>query len=77
MSETVPLEFVHVALQSRQRLTGLQWGYSGVNSFAHLNHIKCLTKPDTLFDIGILGVPFDTATTFRPGKCNNFFSFIM
>ena len=56
------------ALPFRSRLTGLQWGYSGVNSFAHLNHVKCLTKPETLFDIAILGVPFDTATTYRPGR---------
>jgi hypothetical protein len=44
-----------------------QWGFSGVNSFAHLKHVKCLPKPDTLFDIAILGAPFDTAVSYRPG----------
>ncbi len=38
-----------------------------MNSFAHLEHVKCLTKPETLFDIGIIGVPFDTAVSYRPG----------
>jgi len=51
----------------RKKLIASKWGYSGVNSFAHLEHVKCLTKPDTLFDIAVLGVPFDTATTYRPG----------
>jgi hypothetical protein len=45
-----------------------QWGFSGISTFAHLNYEKCLTKPDTLFDIAILGVPFDTAVSYRPGK---------
>lgn len=55
-------------------LTHSQWGFSGVNSFAHLEHIKCLTKPDTPFDIAILGVPFDTAVSYRPGMHNFSFS---
>jgi hypothetical protein len=38
-----------------------------VNTFAHLEHLKCLTNPDALFDIGVLGVPFDTAVSYRPG----------
>ena len=36
----------------------MQWGFAGVSTFAHLNHVKCLTNPDTLFDIGIIGVPY-------------------
>ncbi|KAH8653109.1 Ureohydrolase [Tricladium varicosporioides] len=47
--------------------TALKWGYSGINSFAHLEHVKCLTNPEKLFDIAVLGVPFDTAVTYRPG----------
>lgn len=42
-----------------------------MNSFAHLEHVKCLTKPDTLFDIAILGVPFDTAVSYRPGSLSH------
>ena len=45
----------------------IQWGFSGVSTFAHLKHTKCLTSTDTLFDIAILGVPFDTAVSYRPG----------
>ncbi|PQE06881.1 hypothetical protein CJF31_00010993 [Rutstroemia sp. NJR-2017a BVV2] len=37
------------------------WGFSGISTFAHLDYKKCLTTPEELFDIGILGVPFDTA----------------
>ena len=45
----------------------IQWGFSGVSTFAHLKHTKCLTSTDTLFDIALLGVPFDTAVSYRPG----------
>ena len=48
-------------------VTSQKWGFSGVNSFAHLEHVKCLTSPESIFDIGILGVPFDTAVSYRPG----------
>lgn len=30
-------------------------------------HVKCLTQPDEAFDIGIIGAPFDTAVSYRPG----------
>ena len=30
--------------------------------------MKCLTAPDVEFDIGIVGVPFDTAVSYRPGE---------
>ncbi|PBP27054.1 hypothetical protein BUE80_DR001952 [Diplocarpon rosae] len=45
----------------------LQWGFNGFNSFAHLEHVKCLTKSEKPFDIAIIGVPFDTAVSYRPG----------
>lgn len=45
----------------------LKWGFSGVSTFAHLPHTRCLTHPDTEFDIGIIGAPFDTAVSYRPG----------
>ncbi|TVY90785.1 Guanidinobutyrase, partial [Lachnellula willkommii] len=59
----VGLRFFFARVLGRQ----VWWGYSGVNSFAHLEHIKCLAKPESLFDIAILGVPFDTAVSYRPG----------
>ncbi|KAK7450582.1 hypothetical protein VKT23_012891 [Stygiomarasmius scandens] len=42
-------------------------GYTGLLSFAHLPYLKCLEDPSKLFDIGVLGFPFDTTTTYRPG----------
>ncbi|KAI0526559.1 agmatinase [Xylaria bambusicola] len=46
---------------------GTDWGFSGISTFAHLKHVKCLTTPSELFDIAILGAPFDTAVSYRPG----------
>ncbi|KEF52186.1 agmatinase [Exophiala aquamarina CBS 119918] len=43
------------------------WGFTGISTFAHLKHVKCLTTPYEPFDIGILGAPFDTAVSYRPG----------
>ncbi|KAJ3552997.1 hypothetical protein NPX13_g10985 [Xylaria arbuscula] len=50
---------------------GTDWGFSGISTFAHLRHVKCLTTPNELFDIAILGAPFDTAVSYRPGKLNS------
>ena len=44
-----------------------KWGFSGIGAFAHLPHIRCLTDPASTFDIGIIGAPFDTAVSYRPG----------
>ncbi|QSS51849.1 agmatine ureohydrolase [Histoplasma capsulatum var. duboisii H88] len=41
--------------------------FSGVSTFAHLKHVKCLLEPDEHYDIAILGAPFDTSVSFRPG----------
>lgn len=46
---------------------GTDWGYSGISTFAHLEHQRCLQHPDVEYDIAILGVPFDTAVSYRPG----------
>lgn len=45
----------------------MQWGFSGINTFAHLPHIRCLQNPDEEYDIAVLGAPFDTAVSYRPG----------
>lgn len=45
-----------------------QWPFSGIATFAHLDHVKCLVNPDVAFDIGVIGAPFDTTTSYRPGK---------
>ncbi|CUS14356.1 unnamed protein product [Tuber aestivum] len=41
--------------------------FGGISTFAHLPHVHCLTSPHEGFDIAILGAPFDTAVTYRPG----------
>ncbi|KAK5078722.1 hypothetical protein LTS08_006312 [Lithohypha guttulata] len=46
---------------------GTDFGFSGISTWAHLQHTRCLTTPSELFDIGILGIPFDTSVSFRPG----------
>lgn len=46
----------------------LQWAFNGIGSFAHLDYVKCLTNPQEKYDIAIIGAPFDTAVSFRPGN---------
>ncbi|KAH8130794.1 agmatinase [Trichoderma asperellum] len=46
---------------------GTDWSFSGLGSFAHLDYVKCLTNPAEKFDIAIVGAPFDTAVSYRPG----------
>lgn len=46
---------------------GEAWAFQGINTFAHLPHHTCLTKRDTDYDVAVVGVPFDTATSYRLG----------
>ncbi len=43
--------------------------FAGPQSFAHLTYTRCLDDVNHLepFDIAILGMPFDTAVSYRPG----------
>lgn len=41
--------------------------FAGISTFAHLKSVKCLIEPDERYDIAIIGAPFDTATSYRPG----------
>jgi len=41
--------------------------FTGVTSFAHLPHIRCLDNPSAELDVAIIGMPFDSAVSFRPG----------
>ncbi|PSN73118.1 Arginase/deacetylase [Corynespora cassiicola Philippines] len=59
--------FSQERLDELDRKWGTDWGFSGVSTFAHLPHIRCLTHPETEYDIGIIGAPFDTAVSYRPG----------
>ncbi|CDR43768.1 CYFA0S12e04126g1_1 [Cyberlindnera fabianii] len=52
---------------SREDLWGTDWPFAGVNTFAHLPHTKCLLNPDEQFDIALIGMPFDTAVSYRSG----------
>lgn len=46
---------------------GLDWPFSGISTFAHLETEKCLLDRSVEFDIAVIGVPFDTAVSYRPG----------
>jgi agmatinase len=41
--------------------------FSGPLSFSHLPYFRCLENVEASFDIAILGMPFDTAVSYRPG----------
>ncbi|KAF5371805.1 hypothetical protein D9758_003456 [Tetrapyrgos nigripes] len=42
-------------------------GFSGPLSFSHLEYKRCLEDASLPFDIGLIGFPFDTTTSYRPG----------
>ena len=42
--------------------------FSGITTFAHLPHERCLDNIDGPVDVAILGVPYDNAVSYRPGK---------
>ncbi|MCJ1354616.1 MAG: hypothetical protein MMC33_004605 [Icmadophila ericetorum] len=54
-----------VPKEELERLWDFEWGFSGLNTYAHLQHVKCLVEPTVPFDIGIIGAPFDTALEFK------------
>ncbi|KAK1229782.1 hypothetical protein PQX77_007159, partial [Marasmius sp. AFHP31] len=41
--------------------------FTGPLSFSHLPYTRCLEDETTEFDIAVLGIPFDTGVTYRPG----------
>ncbi|KAI0308333.1 Arginase/deacetylase [Multifurca ochricompacta] len=41
--------------------------YTGPLAFSHLPYARCLEDASPAFDVAILGMPFDTAVTYRPG----------
>lgn len=41
--------------------------FSGPLSFSHLPYSRCLEDESAQFDIALLGMPFDTAVSYRPG----------
>ncbi|KAK7754196.1 hypothetical protein SLS62_003773 [Diatrype stigma] len=65
--DTPPREWSQEDLDHLEEKWGVDWGFSGISTFAHLKHVRCLTTPSELFDIAIIGAPFDTAVSYRPG----------
>ncbi|WOO76482.1 Putative agmatinase 1 [Vanrija pseudolonga] len=41
--------------------------FSGVAGFGRLPHAVCLDEPGRGFDVAVLGMPFDTTVSYRPG----------
>lgn len=41
--------------------------FSGLTTFAHLPGDRCLENDKATFDVALLGIPFDSAVSFRPG----------
>ncbi|KAJ7664935.1 arginase family-domain-containing protein [Mycena rosella] len=41
--------------------------FSGPLAFSHLPYTRCLEDENELFDVAILGMPFDTGVSYRPG----------
>jgi len=41
--------------------------FSGPLAFSHLPYFRCLENDTLSFDIALLGMPFDTTVTYRPG----------
>lgn len=41
--------------------------FSGPLSFSHLPYHRCLEEENSKFDIALLGLPFDTGVSYRPG----------
>ncbi|KAL4269197.1 arginase family protein [Pleurotus pulmonarius] len=41
--------------------------FSGPLAFSHLPYTRCLQEEGVGFDVAILGMPFDTGVTYRPG----------
>ncbi|KAI1335719.1 agmatinase [Xylariaceae sp. FL0016] len=60
-------EWSQEELDELERKWGIDWAFSGISTFAHLPHVKCLTTPSEQYDIAIIGAPFDTAVSYRPG----------
>lgn len=59
--------FSEEELAELERKWGQEWTFTGIGSYAHLDYVKCLTTPSELYDIAIIGAPFDTAVSYRPG----------
>ncbi|GAA5885183.1 hypothetical protein JCM16303_005889 [Sporobolomyces ruberrimus] len=53
--------------QEKYAASSMDLSFSGIVTFAHLEHKKCLVDESATADIIVLGIPFDTSVSFRPG----------
>ena len=72
--EQAPLSATVAAADAQEAQTWLvkygkqvDLGYTGPLSFSHLDYHRCLEDETKDFDIAVLGMPFDTAVSYRPG----------
>ncbi|KAJ7762385.1 Arginase/deacetylase [Mycena maculata] len=65
----LPLTEIEAAPQTWLEKYGQQIDqpFSGPLAFSHLPYTRCLEDENVLFDIAILGIPFDTGVSYRPG----------
>lgn len=61
------IEYESMKEPTLEELWDGDWPFQGINTFAHLDTHKCLIDPESQYDIALIGVPFDTATSYRPG----------
>jgi agmatinase len=63
------VDVVDVAVEPWTSKYGAQidLGYSGPLTFSHLPYTRCLDDGTARFDIALIGMPFDTTTSYRPG----------
>lgn len=50
-----------------EKVWGQDWPFSGINTYAHLPHDRCLIDKNLTFDVGIIGIPYDSSVSYRPG----------
>ncbi|KAJ6591562.1 Arginase/deacetylase [Mycena vulgaris] len=69
LQQPMGIDVVDVATEPWTSQFGAQvdLGYTGPLSFSHLPYSRCLDDGAARFDIGLLGMPFDTTTSYRPG----------
>lgn len=41
--------------------------FGGILTYAHFPHVNCLEQNDEAIDVAIIGAPFDTGVSYRPG----------
>ncbi|CAN3369781.1 guanidinobutyrase [Diutina catenulata] len=66
-ADQIPLEFNSSGTTPLEDRWGSLWPFQGINTFAHLEHTQCLVNPHEQYDVAVIGVPFDTAVSYRSG----------